>query len=389
MRARPANHPPVSRRFGASRPGRSALFRREVPSTGLEGLHTVRQKWNTLAELSGSPFLTYEWLASSWTAFGDGQLRVLLLRSDDGRLRAGACCRLAPNGELTAPIDAAHGYEWDVVAVDETARRDAWDELARLGARRVQLAPVIGGPSGADLAVSRLRQGGYRVLRGVFQTSPYVPLPTSWDDMLGSVSRKLRSQWRSARRSLDADGLILHTAREEADVERHVETFLRLEASGWKGRAGTAILCDQRAAALYRGFALAAARQGWVRISVLESGGVAVAASLGCAFGGKAFRLKSGFDERYAARSPGLVLLGEEMRRSIEEGLSAFELLGAADAHKLRWTAKTRELVALRAYRGPAALPAYTYRSRIRPLLGRARRAGVGLLRRGERDVGA
>jgi hypothetical protein len=43
----------------------------------------------------------------------------------------------------------------------------------------------------------------------------------------------------------------------------------------------------------------------------------------------------------------------------------------------------------LRAYRGPAALPAYTYRSRIRPLLGRARRAGVGLLRRGERDVGA
>jgi CelD/BcsL family acetyltransferase involved in cellulose biosynthesis len=335
--------------------------------------------------LGGSPFLTYEWLASWWKAFGDGQLLSVLLRSDDGSLRAGAWCRLAPNGDLTAPTDPAYGYEWDVVAVDEAARTDAWDAIARFGARRVRLTPVL--ETGADIAAQRLDRGGYRVLRTVVHAAPYLSLPDTWDEFLASLSKNLRAKWRKYGRALDRNGgLVVRTARSEADLERHLDAFLELEASGWKGRAGTALRCDPRAEALYRSFAFAAARQGWARISVLESGGVPVAAAYGCVFAGKAFRLKSGFDERYSDRSPGLVLVGEELRRSIEEGLVGYEFLGAADAHKLRWGPKTRDLITLRAYRGPSAFTTYAYQAKVRPLLGRARRTIMSASNRGGRN---
>jgi CelD/BcsL family acetyltransferase involved in cellulose biosynthesis len=358
---------------GAPRNGLSGHTPSELVAPGLGALESVRSDWNRLALLGGSPFLTYEWVASWWKALGDGEPVSILLRSANGSLRAGACCRLAPDGELTAPTDPAYGYEWDVVAADDVARRDVWDTIARLDVRRVRLYPVL--DDGAKVAAQQLQRGGYRVVRNVYQASPYLPLPDSWDELLNSVSKNLRSKWRKCRRGLDQDGgLVFRTARSESDLDHDLDVFLKLEASGWKGRAGTALRHDARAEALYRTFAIAAARAGWLRLSILECSGVPVAAAYGCVFGDRAFRLKSAFNEEYAKRSPGLVLAGEDLRRSIEEGLRSYEFLGARDAHKLRWGSETRDLITLRGYGGPLALPAYAYRAKLRPLLGKARR---------------
>jgi CelD/BcsL family acetyltransferase involved in cellulose biosynthesis len=367
---------------GAARVRLSGNPPSELVATGLQTLQSVRSDWNRLALLGGSPFLTYEWLSSWWKALGDGELVSVLLRSPDGSLRAGACCRLTADGELTAPTDPAYGYEWDVVAVDDAARQHAWDTVARLEARRVRLMPML--DSGVDVAARRLQRGGYRVVRNLVQATPQLALPDTWEELLASVSKKLRSQWRGNRRALDRDGgLVFRTARSEADLDRDLDLFMKLEASGWKGRAGTALLCDPRAEALYRTFAVAAAREGWLRLSVLESSGVPVAAAFGCVFGDRAFRLKSGFNEEYADRSPGLVLVGEELRRSIDEGLRGYEFLGAPAAYKLRWASGTRDLITLQGYRGPSALVTYVYRAKLRPLLGRARRR----LERVDRDI--
>jgi len=347
----------------------------QLAPSRLQVVEAVGSQWNPLAVLGGSPFLTYEWISSWWHALGDGQLLCALLRAPDGTLRAGACCRLSPSGELTALTDPDYSYEWDVVARDADARREVWQAIARFGARRVHVSLLPDRPDGAGAACEALESGGYRVLRNRAEVSPYLPLPDSWDELLGSISRNLRHKLRRNRRALDRDGaLVLRTTHSETDLERSLEIFLALEASGWKGRAGTAILCDSRAERLYRSFALAAARQGWLRLSILESAGTPVAAAYGCAFAGRAFRLKSAYDERYADHSPGLVLLGEELQRSIDEGLREYDFLGSAEFHKLRWNSQTRDRITVRGYRGASTLPAYAYRSRVRPLLGRIRR---------------
>jgi CelD/BcsL family acetyltransferase involved in cellulose biosynthesis len=341
----------------------------------IEGVADAAQEWDRLAELGGSPFLTYEWIVSWWRAIGDGEPLCALLRDSDGSLIGGACCRLSPRGEVTAPTDHAYGYEWDVVARDAAARREVWQAIARFGARRVEFTPLPSGSSGAAAAAEGLRAGGYRISPVQAELEPYLPLPASWDDLLRSVSRNLRSQWRRNRRDLEAaGGFEVRVTRGGTELERDLDTFLRLEASGWKGRSGTAILCDRRAEHLFRSFAALAARHGWLRLTVAECGGNPVAAVYGCSFAGSTFRLKSAFDESRARNSPGLVLLGEDLRRAIEEGSREYRFLGAPDEQKMRWGAVTRPQITIRGYRGATSLPAWAYRAKVRPVLGVARR---------------
>jgi CelD/BcsL family acetyltransferase involved in cellulose biosynthesis len=347
----------------------------ELAPCPLQALEAVGPEWSRLAAANGALFLTHEWVSSWWESFGDGQLLATLLRTPDGSLRGAACCRLSPAGELTSPTEFDHSHEWDVLARDDASRRDVWDAIARFRARRAFLTLLPDRSDGAGAACERLRRAGYRVVRNRAKVSPYLPLPASWDDLLGSVSRNLRYQWRHNRRALERDGgLVFRTTRGEDGLERDLDRFLELEASGWKGRAGTAIVCEPRAEALYRRFARLAAREGWLRLSFLEIGGTPVAGVYDCAFAGRAFCVRSAFDERYAHRSPGLVLIGEALRRSIEEGLAEYDFLGAAEHHKLRWGSLTRTRITVRGYRGASSLPAYAYRARLRPLAGRVRR---------------
>jgi CelD/BcsL family acetyltransferase involved in cellulose biosynthesis len=150
--------------------------------------------------------------------------------------------------------------------------------------------------------------------------------------------------------------------------------MFELEGSGWKRRAGTAIVSDPRSEQLYRSFAHAAAARGWLRLHLLEVGGDAIAADLSCVLGDVAFLIKTGYAEQgpMARLSPGLVLRGEAIHHYIDDGLTRYDLGGGADRYKLRWTDTVLPRVTLTGFRG-AALAPFAYRKRLRPLLKAAR----------------
>jgi CelD/BcsL family acetyltransferase involved in cellulose biosynthesis len=324
--------------------------------------------WNLLAELAGSPFLTAEWLTAWWGAFGSGRLTWLLLRDRHGSLRAGACCRRLTGGRLAAAANE-HTGDWDAVATDEQAREALWRVVAGLGAGAVDLAAIRSRPS-RQQAARALSAAGYRTVEVTGVRSPYLELPGTWEELLASVSRNLRSQLGRRRRGLEREGRLRFrtSAATGEELERDLAAFLRVEASGWKSGSGTAILSDPRTTRLYTQFAKAAAAAGWLRLHLLELDGVPVAADLNCRFAGGSFLIKTGYDERYAAFSPGLVLRGEVLRSAIEEGADFYDFLGGPDSYKLRWTAELRPRVAVKAYRG-VWRPLATYHARLRPLL--------------------
>jgi CelD/BcsL family acetyltransferase involved in cellulose biosynthesis len=328
--------------------------------------------WNLLAELAGSPFLTAEWLTAWWGAFGSGRLSWLLLGDRHGSLRAGACCRRLTGGRLAAAANE-HTGDWDAVATDEQAREALWRAVAGLGAGAVDLAAIRNRHS-RQQAAQALSAAGYRTVEVTGVRSPYLELPGTWEDLLASVSRNLRSQLGRRRRGLEREGRLRFrtSAATGEELERDLAAFLRVEASGWKSGSGTAILSDPRTTRLYTQFAKAAAAAGWLRLHLLELDGVPVAADLNCRFAGGSFLIKTGYDERYAAFSPGLVLRGEVLRAAIEEGADFYDFLGGPDSYKLRWTAELRPRVAVKAYRG-VWRPLGTYHARLRPLL----KAGV------------
>jgi Acetyltransferase (GNAT) domain len=345
---------------------------------------TPAADWNELALGAGTPFMSHEWLSALVPAFELGDCEWSLLRDSAGALRA-CTCVLGARGAKLASTTNAHSLDWEILARDEQSCRELAHELVARGANRVQLRGMqADGPSARALA-AELDLAGYRTVSVPGPFCPWLELPSSWEELSEGISGSLRSQVRRRRKMLEGEGtLSFRVSRGEDGFEEDLETFLKLEASGWKGRDGTAILSRPSTARLYREFARGAAAQGWLRLYLLELDGAAIAADYGCAFAGTGYFLKTGFDERHARLSPGLILRAEVLRSSIEEGLGGYDFLGDADSYKTRWTAATRPRRQLWAYRGPA-LAGYAYRKRLRPLLKAARGRALELRERAGR----
>jgi CelD/BcsL family acetyltransferase involved in cellulose biosynthesis len=331
----------------------------------------VVAEWTPLLGRTQSPFLTRAWLEAWWRAFGRGEPVSVALRDADGTLAAGAVLTRGRARGLSTPVDD-HTGRWDVVARDEAARAEVLRALAGLEAPVVTLGNLLDDDAAA--AEAALRSAGRRTHVSPGPESPYLELPGSFDELLGGLSRNLRSQVGRRRRGLEKQGrLVFRTTTGGPDLERDLDALLRVEASGWKARAGTAILSDERTERLYREFARALAEDGQLRLHLLELDGEAIAGDLGAAVEGCESLVKTGFDEAHERLAPGLVLRAEVLRAAIEEGRRTYDFLGGPDGYKMRWTSTVRPHVTVRGFRGVAAAAPETYRRLVRPALVRGR----------------
>jgi CelD/BcsL family acetyltransferase involved in cellulose biosynthesis len=86
------------------------------------------------------------------------------------------------------------------------------------------------------------------------------------------------------------------------------EEFMRLEASGWKGRGGTALAADPAHAAFFREVCAAFAARGRLQLLRLGTPDRAVAMQCNLIAGGTLFCFKVAYDETLARWSPGVQL---------------------------------------------------------------------------------
>lgn len=129
----------------------------------------------------------------------------------------------------------------------------------------------------------------------------------NFDAYLQRLSGKKRQSLRRKLRKLECLGTITHTVHVGADVGAAMDEFLVLEASGWKGRAGTAMKLNAETQSLARDV-LANERFGLTRIEALRLEGRPVAMSIYVGTEKAAFLFKPTYDETYANMSPGRLL---------------------------------------------------------------------------------
>lgn len=336
--------------------------------TAMPQLQEIAAEWDALA--GSHLFSTVDWLSSWWEAYGRGRPAVLVVRDPSGALVAGLACREVSRGVWAAMANQESG-QWGAVAASEGAERLLWQALARSGVSRLR-AECLLERDGNGTATMREELGaaGYRVVPTRGSSSPYVALPSTFDELMSSFGSRLRRQLRQSGRRLDGLGeLRLRVVRGGPELPAALDSVLALESGGWKNDAGTAVLRTPPLERLYRAFAARAGEQGRLRLHLLELDGRPVVGSFGCVAGGVGHLMKTGFDERLAEHSPGIYLLGEILRLSIEEGLAGCDLLGSPDPWKLRFTDTVRPRVGLRAYRGLRSLPESLYWTHGRPAL--------------------
>jgi CelD/BcsL family acetyltransferase involved in cellulose biosynthesis len=129
---------------------------------------------------------------------------------------------------------------------------------------------------------------------------------TVLQDALGA--KKLKELRRQRHRLAEHGAVEFQVARTPHEVAAALEIFLKLEASGWKGRRGTALIQHHGDAAFIRRATAALAENDQCEIVTLRAGDNAVAAGIVLRHQSRAFFFKLGVDERFAKYSPGVQL---------------------------------------------------------------------------------
>jgi CelD/BcsL family acetyltransferase involved in cellulose biosynthesis len=124
----------------------------------------------------------------------------------------------------------------------------------------------------------------------------------------GLGPKKLKELRRQRHRLAEHGAVAFEVARSPQEVATALETFLTLEASGWKGKRGTALKQDDGDAGFIRRATSALAETGQCAIVTLRAGDTPVASAIVLRHQDRAFYFKLGVDERFAKFSPGVQL---------------------------------------------------------------------------------
>jgi CelD/BcsL family acetyltransferase involved in cellulose biosynthesis len=192
--------------------------------------------------------------------------------------------------------------------VERDSVREAVEALMSGAAKRHRLLVLeriaLDGPIGATVQQLLQTHGYELVLERRFERGAAVRRSEPF-----TGSSKERSERRRNLRRLEEELGAPVTVHDRADDPEAIEDFLRLEASSWKGEAGTALASSPSDAAYLRQIATAFRNEG--RLQVLElsaDGGEPLAIGCNLVGGDTVFWFKTAFDERYRRFSPGAEL---------------------------------------------------------------------------------
>lgn len=311
----------------------------------------ARRDWSSLvtADPAGTVFHTPTFLKLYWEEFGTGPDDLLLAFgvADDGAHvgaaafeRIGRTLRflggtevvdyLGPVAEPAAAAAFAEGL------LDALLARDDWSDadLRGLPEDRAWLGLLT------DAARSR----GLRVevLPDQNGVAPSLALPGSWDAYLEGLPAKLRHEIRRKARKLETEAgpfrvVVAHGDTFADYLDRFVD--LHRTSEGPKG-----VFMQPGMEIFFRRLAEAFLPRGIFQLTFVEVGDRKLAGTIGFRFEGTYFLYNSAFDRETERWSPGMVLVGEDIRIAIEGGCSTFDLLKGDYAYKYRFGAVRREI---------------------------------------------
>jgi CelD/BcsL family acetyltransferase involved in cellulose biosynthesis len=351
----------------------------------------MRAEWEDLLARARCqvPCLGLDWLDAWWEAFAEGELRLFLVRGDRGRLLAGAPLvwrRARCSGVRLQTVAFAvnlHTPRFDVVlAADHEPK-----PLLRLLLHHVLAAE----PAPDLLLLEKVPYGSGRLdlLRDVAlecglwpgaeekRCGPVISLHGAWEGYLQGRSKSFRTFLRRCQRQWQEAGADLEVVTDGPRGRELLEEGLALEASGWKGQEGTAILQDRGEAAFYRG--LAARLDGTARLRqyALRLRGELVAWDLCLMHDRVCYALKTTYDESRASMSPGFALQMMELQDLLAKGpelATLYDMFPPESEFKRRWADGAIGQFSIRLYTGrPRARLARAVQTRLKPFVRRTR----------------
>jgi CelD/BcsL family acetyltransferase involved in cellulose biosynthesis len=298
--------------------------------------------WRELMARADAPnvFMHPELIALAEQAYPDSRCRALVAwkEIDDGRRLVGiwafavgrAVRSLIPVEVLRAP-PMRHAYLAAPV-IDREALEETLEAMLDCIAAEPALPKIVA--LDAMLAEGATMQALLRVLAMrdsvpcVLAESARPKLASELDGrqyLESALSSSSRKKLRQHRRRLAEKGVLeSRIVTQPAALRQEFEEFLRIEAAGWKGQQGTALLSNDGDAHFARAMVSTLAAQGEASIHALYLDGRAVSMQVVLRAGPAAFTWKTAYDEKLHDVSPGMLLLEDYTAAFLNDDSIAF-----------------------------------------------------------------
>lgn len=331
---------------------------------GSDVISSLRNEWNDLLEEGPchEPFYTPDWLTAWIESFAVDATIVLIVARRNGHLRGilplverrygvGPLrfIRLkSPTNEHSNRLDLLHGAgdrDEVIAAVWETLEtRVKWD--------LIEYRDVPEG--GAVQKMARASSSGWPVMERPTLESPYIAIPDDLDLAQAGPAKQLR-RWR---RNLEKAGTYECLRRDPTDLAA-VNRYLELEAAGWKGKAGTAIACDEDTRRFYRSIMTERKARFTPVIHEIRLNGRPIAVKMGFEMGNVYVEPKGTYSEEHRNFGLGHLIVFEILSSLKSRNYAEYDLLGHVEPYKELWTTTTRQhyhyLVFRKGLKGKAA----------------------------------
>jgi CelD/BcsL family acetyltransferase involved in cellulose biosynthesis len=176
------------------------------------------------------------------------------------------------------------------------------------------------------------------------EVSPRIELSGDWDTYLSSLGKKDRHELRRKRRRLEEAGGWTIVESLPDTLASDLESFFELHAKSSRAKED---FLTEPVRTFFRHICFHLQEAGWLSLRSLQFRGRPVAAVLGFVYRGKLLLYNSGYDPVENALSPGFVMMTEEVRLAIEQGMSEVDFLRGDEKYKYHLGARDRQLVHL------------------------------------------
>ncbi|MGH9537893.1 MAG: GNAT family N-acetyltransferase [Terriglobales bacterium] len=309
-----------------------------------------RQSWNELAQLTEQPqvFYTCEWAIAVQYAYA-GSLKPLIFLAYDGDSLTGAVA-LARESESEAVVFLTGTTADYCDFLSEAGKRRefigaVFHELRDRQVEKIVLANLPADSSSAPAISAAASISGYHLLSRPAYFCARVVLGSGEQRAALKQSTLAKKMLRRNLRDMEklaAVGVRHDTCWEE--IEPALQSFQRAHVARFlvTGRISNMVRPERRD--FLRELARRLSPRGWVTLSRLFLGDVAVAWNYGFQFSGSWFWYQPTLDSRYDSFSPGFCLLSKIVETACDRpDLEVIDLGLGAEGYKERFATSTRE----------------------------------------------
>jgi CelD/BcsL family acetyltransferase involved in cellulose biosynthesis len=330
-------------------------------------LDRLRILWTHVHNRSAneSIFMTWEWVNTWWTHFGEDHKLWILLAYDN--LRLVGIAPLMEVGRRPENYSAQFATRFrELRFIGGTADYDHLDFLVERGAEE----RVI--PAFLNALLERKTQWDILHLSNIPSSSktleilrnfpasweetdrslcPVVNLPSDWEVFLQSLSSGKRKEQRRFQRQLDAaypGRWTMRTVKSAADLPGTLDNLFTLHERKWEAHGKQGAFGTPREQAFHRAIARDFLASGWLRLHRLEIDAKVAATIYSFQYRGRSYDFASGMNFSVESLSPGQVLTEFALREAIQDGVREYDFLRGSEEYKFRWGALPHGDISLR-----------------------------------------